>query len=121
MEIRDKIENLFNTIDEMDAKRFAEFLTEDGVFKFGNFPAAVGREAIITAVDNFFKSIKALKHKYINMWILPDTIFYRGEVTYTRHDGSTITLPYFNVFGIDGELIEDYQIYMDINPLYNPA
>ena len=55
------------------------------------------------------------------MWVLPDTIFYKGEVTYTRHDGSTITLPYFNVFGMDGELIKDYQIYMDINPLYNPA
>jgi hypothetical protein len=120
MEIRDKIENLFNTIDEMDAELFAEFLTEDGVFKFGNFPAAEGRKAIIEAVDNFFKSIKALKHKYINMWVLPDTIFYRGEVIYTRHDGSTIILPYFNVFGMDGELIKDYQIYMDINPLYNP-
>jgi ketosteroid isomerase-like protein len=120
MEIRDKIEALFNTIDEMDAVRFAEYLTEDGVFKFGNFPPAEGREAIIGAVDNFFKSIKALKHKYLNMWVHPDTVIYRGEVTYTRHDGSQITLPYLNVFGMDGEKIKDYQIYIDINPLYNP-
>jgi hypothetical protein len=121
MEIHHKIEKLFNTIDEMNAEKFVAFLTDDAIFKFGNFPPAEGKEAVHEAVSNFFKSIKSLKHRYINMWVHHDTILYRGEVTYTRHDASKITLPYFNVFGMDGDLIKDYQIYIDINPLYSPS
>jgi hypothetical protein len=41
-----------------------------------------------------------------------------GEVTYTRHDESEITLPFVNVFEFEGELISHYKIYADSEPLY---
>ena len=41
-----------------------------------------------------------------------------GEVTYERHDGSKITLPFTDVFEYSGERIAHYKIYMDIGPLY---
>ena len=41
-----------------------------------------------------------------------------GETTYTRHDGTQITLPFANVFELEGELISTYKIYADIGPLY---
>ena len=41
-----------------------------------------------------------------------------GEVTYTRHDGSQITLPFCNIFEIDGDKIEVYRIYIDMAPLF---
>ena len=43
-----------------------------------------------------------------------------GEAAYTRHDGSTVSLPFVNVFEIEDVLISDYRIYIDIAPLFNP-
>jgi len=41
-----------------------------------------------------------------------------GEVTYTRHDGSRVTLPFANVFRLRDDLISEYLIYADLAPLY---
>jgi len=41
-------------------------------------------------------------------------------VTYTRHDGTNLTLPFVNVFAMRGDLIQDYLIYIDATPLYAP-
>jgi limonene-1,2-epoxide hydrolase len=41
-----------------------------------------------------------------------------GEVTYTRHDGSKITLPFVNIFEVSAGLITLYRVYIDIAPLF---
>lgn len=115
------IEPLFRTIDRMDSEAFAAFLAEDGVFRFGNGPAAKGREAASEAVGAFFASISGLRHRILGTWVHPDAIFCQGEVTYTRHDGSAITLPFVNVLRMDGnEKIKEYLVYADITPLFAP-
>lgn len=116
--MEDKIESLFNDIDKMDADKFASYLDEDVIFRFGNAPAVTGKKAVRDAVDGFFKSIKGISHKKLRMWLHPDSILYQGIVTYTRHDGTEVTLPYLNVFFLNGEKIKEYLIYIDINPLY---
>lgn len=121
MEIKEKIIKLFESIDEMDTNKFASFLTEDARFRFGNVPEAVGKPAIKEAVAGFFSTIKGISHRHLNIWEVPNNVIYQGEVTYTRHDGSTLTLPFVNVFGMNGDLIKDYLIYIDINPLYASA
>jgi hypothetical protein len=118
MDLKNKILELFRTIDLMDSYKFVSFLTDDARFFFGNAPAVTGRENIKEAVSQFFKSVKSLSHKNLNLWINSDSVIYQGEVTYTRHDGSRLTLPFVNVFGMDGDKIKDYRIYIDINPLY---
>jgi ketosteroid isomerase-like protein len=120
MDIKEKITALFKTIDEMDADKFVNFVTDDAQFRFGNAPAAVGKAAIKEAVAGFFTTIKGISHKNVNLWVMPGHTIYEGEVTYTRHDGSKLTIPFLNVFGMAGDLIKDYFIYIDINPLYNP-
>ncbi len=120
MEVKEKIFSLFKTIDEMDADKFVSFVTDDAQFRFGNAPAAKGKPAIREAVAGFFTTIKGISHKNINFWVLPDYVIYEGEVTYTRHDSSKLTIPFVNVFGMAGDLIKDYFIYIDVTPLYNP-
>jgi hypothetical protein len=119
MELKNKIHELFKTIDQMNPDKFVSFLTDDAGFRFGNAPAVVGKEAIKKAVAGFFSSIKSISHKNLNLWVNQDTIVYQGEVTYTRHDGSQLTLPFVNIFGMKGDKIKDYLIYIDINPLYS--
>jgi hypothetical protein len=39
-------------------------------------------------------------------------------VTYTRHDGNTVVLPAVNILQIQDDLVTDYQIYVDLAPVY---
>jgi ketosteroid isomerase-like protein len=109
---------LFAAIDANDATAFVSFLTDDAVFRFGSAPAVRGREAIHAAVDGFFGTIAGCAHAVHKSISDGATLVCEGEVTYRRHNGTEITLPFTDVLEYDGDLIENYKIYMDINPLY---
>ncbi len=112
------LDDLFAAIDARDTARFLKFLSPDAAFRFGSAPAVSGHEAIGEAVGGFFASIAGVKHS-LNMTMLDgDTLVCEGDVTYTRYDGSSITLPFANVFELQGNLISHYKIYADIGPLY---
>ena len=115
------LEEIFETVDRMDAKGFASYFTEDGLFTFGNAPTAKGRDEIRSAVEGFFASIKALEHRLLDTWSVPGVDVVEVEVTYTRHDDSKVDLTAACIFRGHNDLIADYRIYMDISPLYAPA
>ena len=115
------LDKLFASIDGMDAESFVSFLTADGTFRFGSAPPVSGRASVQAAVDGFFSSIAALRHELQRVITQGDTIVCEGEVTYTRIDGSEITLPFCDVFEVSGGLISAYLIYMDIGPLFVEA
>jgi uncharacterized protein (TIGR02246 family) len=109
---------MFAAIDARDSAGFAAYLTEDAVFRFGSAPPVQGRDAIQAAVDGFFTTIAGCSHKTAKSLRQDDTVVCEGEVTYQRHDGSSVTLPFTDIFEYDGELIAHYKIYIDIAPLY---
>ncbi len=111
---------LFAAIDAMDSKAFAAYIAGDGRFRFGSSPPVSGRDAIAEAVDAFFASIAALRHRVPVFIVEGSTIVCEGETTYTRHDGSEVTLPFANIFEVDGDKIRDYKIYADLAPLFAP-
>ncbi len=113
-----RIGGLFDAIDAKDAEAFVGYLADDAVFRFGSAPPVQGRDAIREAVDGFFATIAGLSHVVHNALAEDATLVCEGEVTYTRHDGSQVTLPFTDVFEYQGELITHYKIYMDIGPLY---
>ena len=138
---------LFATIDARDADAFARFITEDGEFRFanaaplvgraairegvagfiaedgefrfGNAPPVTGRAAIRAAVAGFFAAIGGCRHRLLRTWTGHGTAACEGEVTYTRRDGSTLTVPFANVFELDGGRIRSYRIYIDNTPLFS--
>ncbi len=109
---------LFGAIDANDAAAFVGYLTDDAVFRFGSAPPVRGRAAIQAAVGGFFGTIASCSHKVQNTFGTGSTLVCEGEVSYTRIDGSSITLPFTDVLEYDGDLISHYKIYMDISPLY---
>ena len=109
---------LFASIDAMDTESFLSFIHKDATFRFGSTPAVTGHAEIRVAVEGFFASFAALRHDLQQVIADGDAVACEGEVTYTRHDGSKITLPFANVFRIDGELILQYRVYIDIAPLF---
>lgn len=112
------IGGLFAAIDSNDAASFVSYLTEDAVFRFGSAPPVRGRQAIAEAVDGFFTTIAGCRHDIAHSFGHESTLLCEGEVTYRRHDGSEISLPFADVFEYEGDLIAHYKIYLDIGPLY---
>ena len=114
------LRSLFGTIDAADATGFCAYLTEDAVFRFGNAPPVQGRAAIERAVRHFFASIQHSRHEVVRVWPAADAVALEGAVTYTRLDGSQITLPFADTLVLRGDRIAEYFIYIDITPLYAP-
>lgn len=112
------IMDLFASIDRREAVAFAGFLTEDAIFRFGNQAPVRGRTAIADAVSQFFGQIAGLKHQVQNTWENDDAVIVTGDVTYTRLDGSQVTLPFADVFRMRDSLVHEYLIYMDVTPLF---
>ena len=109
---------LFAAIDAQDGAAFVSFLTDDAVFRFGSAPPVQGRAAVQAAVEGFFGSIAGLSHAIDRTLGKGDTLVCEGEVTYTRHDGRVVAIPFVDVLEYEGELIAEYKIYIDIAPLY---
>jgi ketosteroid isomerase-like protein len=116
-------QRLFAAIDARDAAAFVELLTPDAQFTFGNAPTVIGSEAIGIAAAQFFAAIASCRHRLLRTLTESDgtAIACEGVVTYTRHDGRAITVPFANVFELRGEKIAAYRIYIDNSPLFNAS
>jgi len=111
---------IFDAIDTADAAAFCSYLADDAVFRFGNAPVIRGRPAIELAVSQFFASIRRSRHELTRVWPAAEAVALEGVVTYTRLDGSEITLPFADTMVLRGNRIAEYYIYLDIAPLYAP-
>lgn len=114
----DFINKIKDSIDNKDGKVFSEFISEDGTFKFGNNEPVLGRKNIEDYVNAFFNMIKSSNHKVIKVWDDGNSIVWQGEVVYLRLDTKEVTVPFVNVFNMDGDLIKDYLIHIDNTPLF---
>jgi ketosteroid isomerase-like protein len=112
------VTTLFHALDVFDADTFASFLTDDAIFIFGNAEPVRGKHAIRDVVASFFTSIDAIRHDLLETWTLPQVVICRGTVTYTRHNGSQLRVPFANIFKLRNGLIQDYLIYVDNSQLY---
>jgi len=112
------LNTLFAAIDNKDTGRFLSCIAPDATFRFGSAPAIAGHDAIRSAVDGFFATIAGLQHAVKKTVANGSMLVSEGEVTYTRHDDSRITLPFANIFQMQDGLITEYKIYIDIALLY---
>jgi ketosteroid isomerase-like protein len=109
---------IFADIDAFDPDRFVAHLTPDAVFRFGNAEPVVGRQAIREAVAGFFATIDGMRHHVRNTWPIGDTVIVQADVEYAREDGKTVTVPNADILLFDGDLVRDWQIYIDLTPLF---
>ena len=120
-ESKDLAQQLFQSIDSKDADAFMTFLADDVVFRFGNAEPVKGKTAVVEAVKGFFSSINDLHHELERVWNEEDALVCHGFATYTRHDQSTLRVPFANVLMLRDGLITDYYIFNDTSELYRDA
>jgi ketosteroid isomerase-like protein len=117
------IRNLFTAIDRGDTGAAASMLTDDIRFAFGNNPAVHGRGEVEGTMRDFLTNIAGIRHELTGLWQVasnPDIVIAEMTVHYSRLDGTSVSLPCCNVFRTHDGAIADYQIYMDVNPVFAP-
>jgi ketosteroid isomerase-like protein len=114
-----KFQEVFQSVDNSDTRKFLSFLSEDAVFRFANLPEVKGKKDIGAFLDNFFSSIDHTTHSNLSEWQIGDTWFITGTVTYTRKDGTELSVPFANQFNLTkDDKIKDYLIFVDNSELY---
>ena len=112
------VAGIFADIDALDPDAFVAHLAEDVVFRFGNGEPAVGRAAVRAGVAGFFSTIAGMKHQVLNSFEVGDTVILQIDIDYTRHDGKTVTVPNADVLVFEGDLVKNWQIYIDLAPVF---
>ncbi len=109
---------LFDHIDQMSMDGFLAGLTEDCTVTFGNQPTVKGRAEIRSAIGAFWASIRALKHRFVNVTQDGDDMTLEAQIDYTRLDGRLVTIPCATVLKRCGHKVRSMRIYIDVAPLY---
>lgn len=113
------VEGLFNSIDAMDADAFVGFLTDDATFRYGNQNPVEGTAAVREYVHTFFGMIDSLSHDVTGTVEGEGALCCWGEATYVKPDGTRVTLPFANVFRLQGAKVKDYLVHIDPSPLFS--
>ena len=112
------VARIFADIDSMDPDKFVAHLTPDVTFRFANADPAQGRAATRDGVAAFFATISGMTHHILNTWEVGDTVIVQIDVEYVRQDGKTVVTPNADILVFDGDLVRDWQIYIDVAPVY---
>jgi ketosteroid isomerase-like protein len=112
------VAGIFADIDAFDPDKFVAHLTPDAKFRFANADPVTGRPAVQEAVAGFFSTIGGLTHHILNVWEFGQTVIAQVDVEYLRKDGKTVTVPNVDILIFDGDLVRDWQIYIDVAPVF---
>jgi ketosteroid isomerase-like protein len=115
----ERVGRLFAAIDSLEPAAPLEHITDDVVFRLGSDDPVLGKAAYADAGAQFFNAVAGIHHDVLSIWEPEaDVVVTEMDVTYTRLDGSTVTLPCSNIFRLRDGLIAIYKIYMDIAPVF---
>lgn len=112
------VDALSKALDGKQLEEVLSYLTDDCVFVAGNGEAVIGKENIKQVYEAFFPAVQSTKHDVSDIFEAGDKLVHRGHVTYTRLDGSQLTVPFCDVFKMKGGLIAEYTIYIDWSELF---
>jgi hypothetical protein len=111
--------NLFDDIDTLDADRWAVYLSDDAVMRFGNGEPVHGREACRDALAAFWDTIEGVRHDRVEQWETGATTVTEANITYTLPGGREVTVPGVTIYHVDeDDLIDSYRVFIDLAPLY---
>jgi hypothetical protein len=110
-------EGLFEDIDSMEPERFAAHLADGVSFRFGNAEPVVGREAVRDTWAGFCATVDGVRHDLVAQWDDGDAVVAEADVTYTRKDATTVTVPVVTIYR-GADRIDDYRVFIDLAPLF---
>ena len=115
------ITRFFHSIDTRDYDAFASFLAPNVFFKLANYEPVIGKEAVRQKLAEMQSGIKAVHHDVLDIWEKEGSMACHGIIIYTFHDSSQLRVPFADVFKMQGNLIQEYLIFVDASQLPRPA
>jgi ketosteroid isomerase-like protein len=109
---------LFTDIDSMEPDRFAAHLADDVTMRFGNADPVHGRDAVRDVWAQFCDGVDGVRHDPVERWEEERGTVVEANVTYTRHDGSSVTVPVVTIYRERQGMIADYRVFIDLAPLF---
>jgi ketosteroid isomerase-like protein len=117
----DLIRTLIRAVDNSDHTTIAALTAKDVHFRFGNAEPTNTQPELLAAAGSFRAAIADLRHTVLDIWEVGDGgVVALFDVYYRRLDGRELNLPCCNVFRVRDRLVNDYLIYMDVNPVLAP-
>jgi hypothetical protein len=114
----DWLRTVYDRADALDADGYAQFFEEEGTFTLGNNLPMRGRVEIMVGLTQFFGTIAGMRHEFLRTYQLDGTEIMEAAVTYTRKDGTQVTLPGMNICVRHQDQIRESRAYIDIGPLF---
>ena len=115
----DIIRRLLRLFEQLDVEQALTFFTPDALYRFGNYPPAIGKEAIAAATKaSHLEQIKQISFEINQIWEIKDTVICQLEINYIRNDNTVLTLPCTDIFRLEDDLVREMRVYMDASPLF---
>jgi ketosteroid isomerase-like protein len=114
----DWVKDYYASIDAMNMQETLAGLTEDVKFRFGSNPTTTGKEAVEQGLSQLWSALESMSHSMTGVWESGNVTIIEADVTYTRKDGKVVVLPVATILRREGNLINDFRVNMDINPLF---
>jgi hypothetical protein len=112
----------FRSADSFDIEQLVGWFADDIEVRFGNQPAITGKANAREAFVGFWSSIGGMRHARESLVSLGDMAAQASIVTYTRHDGSDVSMPVSSHLRRSGPgQIDRLWIFIDMAPLFAVA
>jgi len=115
------IRAVFKAADSCEAKQFANYLTEDVVFRFGNAPECIGKVSVEENLTGFFSLIKTMSHKLVGIHQSEDVWAVEGVVNYVDNFGRKFSYQVCSVMRLRENKFCEYRIYVDNHDMFIPT
>jgi ketosteroid isomerase-like protein len=114
--------DFFADADSFQLPRLVGWFADDVEVRFGNAPAITGKAAAEDAFRGFWSSITGMRHEREVIVVDGDKAAQFSQVTYRRHDGSSVTMPVASQLRRVGDgKIDRLWIVIDMSPLFQAA
>jgi ketosteroid isomerase-like protein len=114
--------DFFRSADSFDIEQLTGWFADDIEVRFGNQPAISGKADARAAFEGFWSSIGGMRHSRESLVSLGDMAAQASIVTYTRHDGSDVSMPVSSHLRRAGPgKIDRLWIFIDMAPLFEAA
>jgi limonene-1,2-epoxide hydrolase len=118
MNVDEFVRDYWLSIDALDMDRFLSFFAPSCTMGFASYPLVHGLEGVRAMIGPVFAGVAGMRHQRLGLWVHDDATVARGEVTYTRHDRSTVTIPFMTYFQFAEGRIRSTHVYIDVAPLH---
>lgn len=105
--------------DKLDLPLLMSWFADEIDLRIGNMPPILGRAAAEATFLQFWSGLSGMSHRRDDVVVDDDRAIQGSIVTYTRSDGSAVSMPVASLLRrVAGGKLDRLWIYIDIAPLY---